>query len=95
MPQMTFPESIRAYKDECEAVASWLKDGWLDQDEFDAKSTEFIRADRMASVHQITEGTVVPPIWGGVTLAVLHEMQAAGMVEARQRDGRIEYRLSK
>jgi hypothetical protein len=91
---MKIPASVSAYVDECAAVLSWLSDDcWLGQDEFDRLSNAWRRSIG-ARVHDFTPETIVPPMVGDLNLAILHEFQRAALVDARTRDGRIEYRLA-
>ena len=91
-----FPKTVAAYKDECEAVRSWLStDAWLNQHDFDRKSFEWKHSDRKATIHSYTGETIVPPMNGDLNLAILQEFMRDGMVEGRERGGVIEYRLTK
>lgn len=90
---IAMPESIAAYQDECEAIYSWLTEpGWLHQDEFDRRSLELRYGNRPRRVHRYTQGTIILPFKGNPYLAILHEMQDAGLVEDKQDDTGISYR---
>ena len=93
---MTLPKSVSAYADECEAVLSWLSaDVWLDQCQFDRKSLEWkLVPDRPSRLHHFTGDAIIPPMCGDLNLAILQEMMRAGLVQARRRKSRIEYRLA-
>ncbi len=90
---MDFPKSIAAYRNECEAVASWLSsNGWLNQDEFDRLSRDLRRSHRKVSIHSFTGDTVIFP-QGDLHIGVVQEMARAGLVDVRERAGKVEYRL--
>lgn len=94
---MDFPKSVEVYKDECAAVRSWLSpDVWLNQHEFDRRSREFHRAGRpRRTLVHFTDDTILPPLFGGdLNIAVVQEFQRAGLVEVRETDSGVEYRLT-
>lgn len=90
------PKSVEVYKDECKAILSWMSaDTWLDQDQFDRLSFEWRWSPRERHVYHYTPETILPPLFGGdLNLAILQELQRSGIVEAREANGRIEYRLA-
>lgn len=91
------PKSIAAYPDECEAVLSWLSpSSWLDQDDFDSKSREW-RHNPVTKrrIHAYTGETIVLPFNGDPLIAIVQELMRHDLVEARERDGIIEYRLQR
>jgi hypothetical protein len=89
------PKSVEVYVDECAAVLSWLSpDAWLNQHDFDRRSREFHRAGRhRRTIRGFTGETILPPMNGDLNLAVLQQFQLAEMVETRETDGGVEYRL--
>jgi hypothetical protein len=95
MSKVAIPESVRAYEGECRAILSWLKnDEWIDQHEFDRKSFEWALSGGSGQLTYYTPETLLPPLFGGdVNLMILHEFQRENLVQARKRNGKIEYRL--
>ena len=93
---MNFPKSVEAYEDECAAVASWLSpDKWLDQHEFDKLSSAWRRdKSRKVKVYGYTDETIVAPMWGDLNLAILQELQAAGLVETKVENEVVSYRAN-
>lgn len=91
----TLPKSVAAYPDECEAVLSFVKDGWIDQNEFDRRSSEW-RWDttRKVRVHRYTGETILLPFLGDPLLAITQQLMREGVIKARRRKGLIEYRLA-
>jgi hypothetical protein len=95
MAGLEMPKSVRAYRDECAAIVSFFpEEGWLDQDEFDKKSAMWKRSQRKRTISGFDGDTIVLPFFGDPLLAILHELQAEGVVDTRKNEaGRIEYRL--
>jgi hypothetical protein len=89
-----FPKSISAYETECEAIMSWLSQcEWLHQDEFDRRSRQLRLKPR--KIHRYTPETIVLPLYGDPNLAILQEMQRHGIVDAKEDENGISYRLVK
>lgn len=85
----TYPPRIQAYEHACDEILGWMPD-WLSQHDFDRLSREHNPSGRRAVYY--TPETVLPPFLGDQNLALLQEMQRAGIVSARSRKGVIYYR---
>lgn len=87
-----YPASISVYHEACDEIRSWMKAGWLHQNEFD----------RLARQHQPVQSRVVAytgdtvvlgGLYGDQNIALLQEMQRAKIIRARMaKSGGIEYR---
>lgn len=74
-----------------ERIAKWLGEHeWLDQDTFDA-----LARDARVEARPYDRRAMILPFSGGVScfIAAIQEMARNGLVEARERGGKVEYRL--
>lgn len=84
------PKSVRAYYGRCNAILSWLSKGWISHDEFDKHSLAYEDVEALSYEPE----TIVPPLFGDLNLAILQEMQRAGIVMSRKHQNKIEYSLA-